>query len=400
VTAMQPAFIRVFDGLRITTEHIDHFQGSLHSAMADVRRILGTARVHRGFAVAHGEGATVVVQPGLAFDIAGNRIVSDDPITLDVPPLAGNDIAFVCVAYAQVESGVVDGKATLVFDSCLADIRRAPPSPLENVLVLARLVPKSGEPSEFEVVAQGTVGPTPPLVAGAPSPAPLLDTAAPGEVPALPATTRVHQDVIHLSGDDASRGALTVLRGAMKRFRETGAGTAPSATLASAVVPVGFAVTSLAMHAALDATVRSTTSDARVAFRAISHGDATMVDAEVAQQCVSQVEVTECSGSPAYAWRGRSGVSQSFVAALPLAVSAAPGNTTAPAIPDPVLRGLVLGIALGAPTEQGLTLSCTIAWDGDVGDDALAWLDTQAPALDWNAAIAWKAMGAPGQPPG
>jgi len=397
---MQPAFIRVFDGLRVTTEHIDHFQGSLHSAMADVRRILGTARVHRGFGVTPGDGSSVVVQPGLAFDVAGNRIVSDDQIPLDVPPLGVTDVAYVCIAYAQVESGVVDGKATLVFDSCLADVRRAAPSPLENALVLARLVPKSDASGDFDVVSPAIAELPAAGAADVPSAAPTPSVATPDSLPALAATTRVHQDVIHLGGDDASRGALTVLRGAMKRFKESGAGAAPIATLASAVVPVGFAVTSLTAHSALEATVRSATSEARVAFRGISHGDATMIDAQVAQQCVSQVDVTECSGSPAYAWRGRSGVSQSFVAALPLAVTAAPGSDTVPAIPDAVLRGLVLGIALGAPTEQGLTLSCTIAWDGDVSDEALAWLESQRPALDWNAAIAWKAMGAPGEPPG
>jgi hypothetical protein len=395
---MQPAFIRVFDGLRVTTEHLDHFQGSLHSAMTDVRRILGTARVHRGFAVTRGDGNTVVVQPGLAFDVASNRIVSDDPITLDVPPFTGSGALFVCIAYAQVEGGVVDGKATLVFDSCLADIRRAAPSVVENALVIAKLVPKSGgAASDFDVVSTVVADATPPAPATATPASPPPPVTAPDAKPALAATVRVHQDVLHLGADDAARGALMVLRGAMKRLKETGAGAAPMATLASTVVPVGFTVTSLTTHAALDATVRSTTSDARVAFRGMSHGDATMVGAQVAQQCVSRVEVTECSDSPAYAWRGRSGVSQTFVAALPLAVDATRGNYFSRAIPDALLRGLVIGIALGAPTEEGLTLSCTLAWDGDVNDDALAWLEAQSPALDWNAVIAWKAMGLPAE---
>ena len=38
---MQPAQIRVFDGLRLTTEHLNHLQAALRSGVQDLREILG-----------------------------------------------------------------------------------------------------------------------------------------------------------------------------------------------------------------------------------------------------------------------------------------------------------------------------------------------------------------------
>src|SRR5437899_1731401 len=113
---MRPGQIQVFDGLRLTTEHLEHFQGSLHSAIQDIREILGLGRVYTGFEVAAGEGDTVIVQPGIAFDFQKNRVVSDEAKNVPVTFAADQDAAFICAKYDQIEDTPVEGRFTLIWD--------------------------------------------------------------------------------------------------------------------------------------------------------------------------------------------------------------------------------------------------------------------------------------------
>ena len=80
---MRPGHLNVFDGLRITTEHMNYLQGSFHSAVQDLRGILGLGAVFEGFEVTL-EGNSVTVGPGLAFDLQKNRIVLDQPVSVEL----------------------------------------------------------------------------------------------------------------------------------------------------------------------------------------------------------------------------------------------------------------------------------------------------------------------------
>ncbi len=148
---MKPGHIRVFDGLRLTTEHLEHLQGALHSAVRDLRAIAGLGRVHSGFEVV-AEGAGVRILPGLGFDFAGNRLVSEEAKSVAVAFAPGEERKFVCLAYEAVEGGVVEGRPTLIFDSCAVSLRDAAPEPAANLVVLAELVRRPQEPG-FEVEA-------------------------------------------------------------------------------------------------------------------------------------------------------------------------------------------------------------------------------------------------------
>ena len=396
---MQPGHIRVFDGLRVSTEHIDHFQGSLHSALGDVRRILGLGRVHRGFTVVRGDGDEISVQPGLAFDFAGNRLVSDDVVSFTAPlPIPGAPV-HVCISYAQVEDGVVDGRPTLIFDTVQVEARQAKPKPGENVLVIALLVademhgfvvvdPRTAEPAvngngtgaRSASSAGSTAGST-----GVRSPA--SNGAATPDV-ASSSVLGVQQGVLRLRGDDASRDALRVLRGAMSVSAANDTAPAPTATLASVVLPVGFTPASVSCHGAFEATLHAETP---IRCRGMSHGDATLGAGAVAQQCVAQSEL-DVPGTRDVSLHA-SAVSQSYVAGVPF-VSRGGDDDGAPlSIPIEVLRGLVLGISLGAATESGVTLSCRLDWDGTVTPEILDWLGASAPSLSWSVDLAWKALG-------
>lgn len=135
---MRPGHLNVFDGLRMTTEHMNYLQGSFHSALQDLRGILGLGIVHKGLEVVV-EGSAVTVQPGLAFDQQGNRIVLDMPVTVELNFPAGQDTKYVCVKYDQIEDGEVEGRFTLVWDSCAVVLLPELPEEADNVVPLARV---------------------------------------------------------------------------------------------------------------------------------------------------------------------------------------------------------------------------------------------------------------------
>ena len=135
---MRPGHLNVFDGLRITTEHVNYLQGSFHSAVEDLRGILGLGTVFEGFDVTV-EGNTVTVGPGLAFDQQKNRLALDQPVNIELTFGAGETSKYVCVKYDQVEDGQVEGHFTLVWDSCVVTLEPAPPEAASNAVVVARL---------------------------------------------------------------------------------------------------------------------------------------------------------------------------------------------------------------------------------------------------------------------
>jgi hypothetical protein len=135
---MRPGHLNVFDGLRMTTEHMNYLQGSFHSAVQDLRGILGLGVVHKGLEVVV-EGSAVTVQPGLAFDHQGNRIVLDMPVTVEMNFAPGEETKYVCVKYDQIEDGEVEGRFTLVWDSCGVVLMPELPDAADNLVPLARV---------------------------------------------------------------------------------------------------------------------------------------------------------------------------------------------------------------------------------------------------------------------
>ena len=148
---MRAGHIQVFDGLRMTTDHMNHLQGSIHSAIQDIREILGLGKIHAGFEVVKESDQAVTVQPGIAFDFQKNRIVCDEPQTVEVTFESEEETKFICAKYEQIEDGVVEGQPTLIWDSCSILLRNSPPTTEENLVNLAVLV-WNQQQETFEVV--------------------------------------------------------------------------------------------------------------------------------------------------------------------------------------------------------------------------------------------------------
>ncbi len=398
---MRPGQIQVFDGLRLTTEHLDHFQGSLHSAIQDIRGILGLGRVYSGFEVAAGEGDAVVVQPGIAFDLQKNRIVSDEPRTVPLTFAANADTAYVCAKYAQVEDHPVEGRFTLIWDETAFEVRPTPPAASDNVVALARVV-RSADGS-LKISASTAV----PAV----------------ETPAQPApkALRVKQGVIRIPADPAA-GALTPaalaqqLRAAFSAAPPLDPGAAPqplSLTLASADLSPGFAVTSLTCHSTLTATVEvtaaatdpapattgtdappvpaapdSTTTSSiilaprtSVTVRCSATGEATR-DA----QGLSQFGVSTCAGT--------TDIAELCLARLPLSL-ATPADASGAEVHDAVadvLATLQLTLRVASADEQRMKVICTLDCVGAT-DALLRTLEEHGPRLTWDSRFAWKVFG-------
>ena len=110
---MKPGHIQVFDGLRLTTEHIHHVQGAFHTAIQEIRRILGVGKVYYGFEIIKKSEDQITVTPGLAFDFNENRITCTEPATIDVVFKDDCQKLYVCLRYNQVQEGISEGIATL-----------------------------------------------------------------------------------------------------------------------------------------------------------------------------------------------------------------------------------------------------------------------------------------------
>jgi hypothetical protein len=136
---MRPGQLRVFDGLRLTTEHLNHLQEALRSGVQDLREILGLGVVYRGCEVSAAGDSAVTVQPGLAFDLQKNRLVFDEPKTVPVVFEPDTATQFVCLKYEQIEDGQVEDHFTLLWDSCSVIVRSSLPAAQDNLVVLARL---------------------------------------------------------------------------------------------------------------------------------------------------------------------------------------------------------------------------------------------------------------------
>src|ERR1700758_3780591 len=76
------------DGLRVTSDHLEHLQDRLRDSVHDLRRVVGLGRV--GWGLHAGLNAnTVNLQPGVAFAPGGVRLNIDSPVNLTLPAGAG-----------------------------------------------------------------------------------------------------------------------------------------------------------------------------------------------------------------------------------------------------------------------------------------------------------------------
>jgi hypothetical protein len=392
---MQPGQIKVFDGLRITTEHIDHLQGSIHSAIGDVRAILGLARVHRGFEVTRLDPHAVQVDPGVAFDVERRRIVSDEPIRLELPPLEPDARLFVCVSYDQVADAEVEGQPTRIWDSCSASVRAEAPESPDPAIILAELVGVAGD-GGFEVhrVTGTEPGAEEPAPAALPEAAPVVEGA--GTQPVEPAA---RLGVERFDPGDAAALLGDKLAAALRaRAAAPAEGPVLRERLATREVLVGLQFRSVATHATLTLAVgfpaAGSSGDAQPAAGAVCR-----VEASAHGHAISgESSVSQCSAGMAAVWDPLSGTARSAPTFAPedvLRCSAVAGVPTDADSRLVFLAGLSVALRLARRNGDGFAIDAWLEWNGEPSEALATWMETSPPTVQWDASLGWATVGFP-----
>lgn len=450
---MKPAQIRVFDGLRLTTDHVNHLQGAFTSGLEDFRQILGLGKPQSGLEVSVQDNGAVTIQPGVAFDFDKNRLACDDPLNLQLAFGPQDHTKFICLKYEQVEDGAVEGNPTMVWDSCSALVRDALPDPKENLVPLARVVrdaegklyvhrPCECERPELEAVriierpgapaaaasavaATGSAAaatsaagsaPAPALTppagappasnaaaAPAPSPAaaPVSDAAAvpapaPPVLAAMPAAQLVARQGTVQVASDASAGSYmrTVVAPALRK--KMGSGPIQlSFTLGQTFFAPGIRVSGFEAHCVLTGDLQFPAADNAPApqhhFECVAHGEAVPADSALSQFSACQSSMRPVPATPGALWSGAE-FAMGAVAQFSFGLWSAAPDISRPPFPADVLAGFQ-AVAQLSPADNGFQVSFRLLWSGAIAEASLQGLETQEIGFTWQILLGWKAIG-------
>jgi hypothetical protein len=450
---MRPGHIRVFDGLRITTEHVEHLQGALHSALQDLREIIGLGKVYHGFEVVAGNDQAITVQPGLAFDFDKNRIVCDEPKTLAVTFGPDAETQYVCIKYDQVEDGQVEGQFTLIWDNCAVVLRSTLPEPGENLIPIAQLNKSTADGRPFEIVSPFVTAPEPTMDAEEKAPpekeamAEAEDDEAMLALEALAEMEGTEEEMISVAAHPSSsedekteaetlsapqatmlksepwrlkvqQGILQLPSAAEKKYdlgaslleslrrkvsSGEGNGMEVLLTLAEKEVPLEFPVSSLTCRTVISGAVSAATGTpasaaetpqyASLKFQSTANGEATFMQATVSQFGVAMVYSCPISGSGALPmWTSET--TEAGIAHLPFILlrGALEKETTVTAWD--ILQHLQLLLSIDRSQALGFKVICNLLWKGGVNDEIIQKIQNQKFDFTWETLVAWKALGA------
>jgi hypothetical protein len=397
---MKPGHIKVFDGLRITTEHMNHLQGSFHSALQDIRQIMGTGKVHSGFEVLAKDRRTITVQPGIAFDSRKNRVVCEEPRSLTVEwgeQGQGNpDEKYVCIEYEQVEDGIIEGEPTLIWDSCGVMVRPGMPAPEENVIAVARIT-RNKENGTIDVFRL-------PSESGEQEEGPEEnDEGADGS---HQWGLRIRQGVECLPGEPESEKEIDletlILEPLKKKLNSPGNTSAGELlfTLAEKEVALDSPICSLNCHTIINVDVHtgdSGSEDSRednieppMRFQAAAQGEVTVTGDRVSQFGISTSRFYP-AGPGAIPW-SFSGLTQHGIAHLPLGevltLAAGPDRWTGAEI----LENVQFSVKVEAGDNPGFKVICTLEWKGEITREMIDILNEKKICFIWRVVHAYKAL--------
>jgi hypothetical protein len=423
---MRPAQIRVFDGLRLTTDHVNHLQGAFASGFEDFREILGLGRAQTGLAVSI-DGGAATIQPGVAFDQQKNRLACDAPLKLNVNFGPQDTEKFICLKYEQVEDNPVEGHPTMIWDSCSALVRDALPAEKDNLVTLARIVRSPDGtlrlrppveppclPSEAKIVVEVPVGPATPdagtinVAGSSPQTPPTLQQSeaqptAPAAVPpssAKPAseaagTLHFRQGVMQLVSEAVSASYFrSVLAPALRQ--KMGADPIDlSFSLAQAEIVPDIAVATFSTHCLLsgELTLLAAQEAAQAGYRfeCVGNGEVLPGAGGLQQFAACTLLMNPVPAQTNGLWGG-SDLTAQGVAQFSFGQWSTAPEEARPPYPADILGGLALVVQL-VPAAAAFQLTVKLLWSGQVSEESLQALETQDIALAWRVLFGWKAIG-------
>jgi hypothetical protein len=381
---MQPRNIEVFDGLRITTDHFDHLQGSIHSALEDFRGILGLGRVHRGFGVTAVDEHSIQVDPGLAFDAQRRRVVSDEPVKLEVPAAIATAPQFVCLSYDQGADGEVEGHLTRIWDSARIDIRATPPAPTDDAIMIAELHPVGAGGFTIRMSGVATAVETGDEETRTAVPKP--DTAAEPLAPRF----AVRGGVFVMPEVTVDRSVTARMASTIRAGGSAGAPVTSSERLASHEVFAGVAIDAVSIDAVARLAASSSAggeADAGDWWRSDStgHGQGQVGDDGSITQFGASMSTCHWPLGNAYA-------RATFAANAVITVKPAAPESSELAR-DAWLAGLRLVLRCVPRNGDGFAIDASLEWEGQGTEKIAAWLETWTGTLQWMAEGGWSAAG-------
>jgi hypothetical protein len=384
---MKPSYVNFFDGMRVSAEHMDHLQGSLHSAIGDLRGIAGAGRVQEGFEVVANADGMLTVQPGLAFDRERNRIVSDEPRLVSPVFANGSRIAYVCVEYASSSTGVVDDVPTLIWDACKVVVRPDAPAAEETQIALARIRRAvEGGGIEVETLASRRAAPARPAPA-----------APPGAEPAATAATpilMVQQGIARLASPNGGMRLAEIATRLGEAPGTPAAGNGGEAgTLATVLVPAGRTAAPLPfLWRGLSCRVLLRLAwSADPAEAGAGPGHLLLGEASYGPEGLRQHAVQTALG-PVAEGEAAGSIAADALGSIPLTAVARAAGSGSPAL-DAVLEQLEWRFWVTPETTEGVEFKTAVCWKGGTDEQVLRALAESTRALVWEATLAWKALG-------
>ncbi len=423
---MRPAQLLVFDGLRITTDHVNHLQGTVTSGLEDFRRILGLGKAQAGLGVSVKDDGSVTVQPGVAFDYQGNRLSCDDPLNLKVVIRDRDDSKFICLKYERIEDSPVEGHPTMIWDSCSGQVRDALPDASENLVTIARItkndngklsvqppVDEPAEPAEPAVpFVELPVGPDEP-----PSPAPVQrtspvpdgssdspppDSDAPSadtseQTPSTPpsASLLFRQGVVELVSNPAESSYFAGVVAPALRQKLGADSVDLSFTLAQTGVAPDIAVASFATQCVVAGTLKFSASgdipERSFVFESASGGEATVTPKGILQFGASTMQLRPILPAPSALWSS-SDMTARGVAQFEFDRWADAPDAARLPLPADIASGLGLLVQI-LPAGKDFQIDLKLLWSGKVVEDSLKALEGEEIGFAWYLLLGWKALG-------
>lgn len=387
---------------------MNHLQGAFHSALEDIREVLGLGRVYYGFEVTAESSGIITIHPGLAFDFKKNRIISDEPKTLDISFESEEKTIFVCIEYNQVEEGQIEGQPTLIWDSSSVVIRPDIPEPEENLIPVAKLVKSGKDGKTFEIIN-------------------LIESQRDSETEAATgeeekneeekmATSgqkiwrlRVQQGVIRLNSDSEKGNCLSAmilepLKDLLSR-RNTYSNEEPIFTLTDKEVALDFPISSLTCQAIIsctfsksknlpqeDASDKEPSLSDSMRFQSTAKGEATLSEGEFSQHGLSMLQFYPASGMESIPWC-TSELTEYGIAHLPFDVMFKDSAYENIKFDLKILKHLQVLIKLDKIDNHGFKVTCRLFWKGGMTEEIIQEIESLKSIFSWKASIMWKALG-------
>jgi hypothetical protein len=390
---VRPKQIRVFDGLRITTEHITHLQGALNSGVQDLREIQGAGRVYRGFQVSAANEKLLTVQPGLAFDAHCNRLTSDEPIKVPVTWDTGDTTQYVYLKYDQIETGEVGGKSVLLWDSCSVVVHKTLPEPAEkeNLLPIAKI----RRSTEGVINVESLVG----LLARegeVEGPPDKKDQAKPADSPPPTRSIHVHQGRVNFPRQPLVNSSLLA---ALKTRLGQGELQLP---LAASEIDTASPVVSLTCHiiitiystgnapSVIDDPLSMEDKNSRAILQCVASGEAVFNNEGISQLGISSVYFYSDASAASVCINN---VTERGLAFLPLQRWNGSVSDVESHVSDDVKRTISFLVGIDKTSRAGFKINCYLLKgpDGDIETFAKDF-EAHANKNTWGADVIWKAL--------